>query len=41
MCSSDLSAVMLALAALMLLLPLFGRLNRWRVNALEQSESES
>ena len=35
------SAVMLALAALMLLLPLFGRLNRWRVNALEQSESES
>ena len=35
------SAVMLSLAALMLLLPLFGRLNRWRINALEQSESES
>ncbi|NBR29276.1 MAG: tripartite tricarboxylate transporter permease, partial [Betaproteobacteria bacterium] len=35
------SAVMLALAVLMLLLPLFGKMNRWRIQALEQSEGES
>jgi len=35
------SAVMLALAALMLLLPLFGKMNRLRIKALEQSEGES
>ena len=28
-------------AVLMLLLPLFGKMNRWRIQALEQSEGES
>jgi len=34
--SRPISAVMLSLAALVLLIPMFGRFNAWRLRALEQ-----
>ncbi len=36
--SRPISAVMLALAVLVLMIPLFGKLNRWRLQAMEQEE---
>jgi putative tricarboxylic transport membrane protein len=37
--SRPISAAMLALAALILLIPLFSRLNTWRIRAMEQGDS--
>jgi len=34
--SRPISAVMLSLAVLVLLIPLFGKLNAWRLRALEE-----
>jgi TctA family transporter len=36
--SRPISAVMLSLALLVLLIPVFGKLNAWRLRALEQEQ---